>query len=81
MVQQSLTYSVGDKLMCNDDIGNLVPREDNMFCVFVFTIKTYVTNRDSPSFDSGVMSVICDEMVRSERTSHHNTSGSGAKTA
>ena len=80
MVQQSLIYSAGDKLMCNDDIGNLVPREDNMFCVFVFTVKTRVTNRDSP-FDSGVMSVICHEMVQSERTSHHNTSGFGAKTA
>jgi len=64
MVRQSLIYCAGDKLMCNDDIGNLVPRKDNMFCVFVFIVKTCVTHRDSPPFDSGVMSVICHEMVQ-----------------
>ena len=64
MVQQSLMYCTGDKLMCNEDIGNLVPRKDNKFCLFVFTVKTRVTHPDSPPFDSGVMSVICHEMVK-----------------
>jgi hypothetical protein len=76
MVQQSLTSYTGDKLMCNDDIGNIVPRKDNAYCVFVVTVKTCLTHRDSPPFDRGVLSVTCHEMVQRVRkclNGHHIT--------